>query len=354
MADKVCWLSLDPVHRKLDFYPHAMAQRLEASLSEGEEQCVLGADFFNATVHFQSNGACYQTTPGQHMGRSGFKAPGYRSVRRLLLPPVTGEGDCRVRVFGNRVHGEWRLVDHQEDGEWTFDEAAPAACLLAADAAEQSPAQLRPWTAEDLASPTSATTSVIVWQWCRGTFEQHGDLTRLADEMWCPYMHGHNTSIEQAFAQEEAQALINLESRSLKVVFNLGSTFARQVDEVHAKERAVRRVVKTVQELKDMHEAMAAGDQQISGEDNLPFSPSDGAAIPPEFFCPITQDIMRDPVCTVDNKTYEREAISRWFVDHDTSPLTGLPLPNLTLRPNMGLHAQIQSFLHAHGGDDGM
>eukprot|EP00316_Scyphosphaera_apsteinii_P023791 CAMPEP_0119308820 /NCGR_PEP_ID=MMETSP1333-20130426/12786_1 /TAXON_ID=418940 /ORGANISM="Scyphosphaera apsteinii, Strain RCC1455" /LENGTH=337 /DNA_ID=CAMNT_0007312677 /DNA_START=161 /DNA_END=1174 /DNA_ORIENTATION=+ len=327
-----------------------MAQRLEASLSAGEDQCVLGVDFFNATVHFQSNGACYQTTPGQHMGRSGFKAPGYRSVRRMLLPVSSGQGsELRVTVYGNRVHGEWRLVDLQEESEWTFDEAAPNACLLAADAAQQAPYPLRTWTAEDLRdlTPEGLATAVIVWQWCRGTIEVHGDLMRLGDEMWCPYMQLHNTSIEQAFASQEDQASIELETRSLQVMFNPGSTFARQVDAVNHKERAVRRAVKTVQELKAMHDAMVANDEQISGEDNTPFSLGNGETIPPEFYCPITQDLMTDPVCTEDGHTYERAAISQWFVAHITSPLTGLPLPNLTLRPNVGLRNQIESFLEA-------
>ncbi len=72
MADGgVFWCSLDPVRRKLDFYPVAMTERLEASMTAGSPECVLGADFFNATVHFHQGGPGaphYQTTPGQQMG----------------------------------------------------------------------------------------------------------------------------------------------------------------------------------------------------------------------------------------------------------------------------------------------
>jgi len=58
-------------------------------------------DYFNATVHFQANGISFQTTPGQHMGRSGYKAPGFRSVCRIDQP----EGCRTFTLFGRRVHG---------------------------------------------------------------------------------------------------------------------------------------------------------------------------------------------------------------------------------------------------------
>ena len=38
--------------------------------------------------------------------------------------------------------------------------------------------------------------------------------------------------------------------------------------------------------------------------------------------CPIIHYIMLDPVVAGDNNTYERSAIERWFVEHDTYPLT--------------------------------
>ena len=40
----------------------------------------------------------------------------------------------------------------------------------------------------------------------------------------------------------------------------------------------------------------------------------------PAFFCPITDDIMRDPATTADGQTYERAAIQSWLERSDTSP----------------------------------
>ena len=42
-----------------------------------------------------------------------------------------------------------------------------------------------------------------------------------------------------------------------------------------------------------------------------------------EYFCPITCEIMEDPVVAADGHTYERTAIAEWLEHHDLSPLTG-------------------------------
>ena len=72
------------------------------------------------------------------------------------------------------------------------------------------------------------------------------------------------------------------------------------------------------------------------------------AEIPAEFRCPISQEIMEDPVTTADGHTYERREIFRWLCGHSTSPLTGSTLPNRTLTPAHALRALISAFFNAH------
>lgn len=55
------------------------------------------------------------------------------------------------------------------------------------------------------------------------------------------------------------------------------------------------------------------------------------------FECPITHDIMIDPVIAEDGHTYERASIERWYDAHDTSPLTREDMPYKTLIPNTTL-----------------
>ena len=49
--------------------------------------------------------------------------------------------------------------------------------------------------------------------------------------------------------------------------------------------------------------------------------------VPPDFICPITQEIMRFPVIALDGHSYERDAIVKWFQRGQIkSPLTNAPL----------------------------
>ena len=54
-----------------------------------------------------------------------------------------------------------------------------------------------------------------------------------------------------------------------------------------------------------------------------------------EYVCPITAQIMTDPVCTLDGFTYERKAITEWLRTNDTSPATGARLESKNVIPNI-------------------
>lgn len=68
----------------------------------------------------------------------------------------------------------------------------------------------------------------------------------------------------------------------------------------------------------------------------------------PAFFCPITGDIMLDPVTTADGLTYERAAIQTWLERSDTSPAAGARLPSKTLTPNIALRQAIEEWEQAY------
>lgn len=60
--------------------------------------------------------------------------------------------------------------------------------------------------------------------------------------------------------------------------------------------------------------------------------------------CVVVQDVMVDPVFAADGYTYEREAIAGWLQYHDTSPMTNLPLSNMSLTPNLALRSAIKDW----------
>ena len=55
------------------------------------------------------------------------------------------------------------------------------------------------------------------------------------------------------------------------------------------------------------------------------------------FLCPISHEVMRDPVITSDGHTYDRASITRVFETSLLSPNTGLQLPDRRLLPNIAL-----------------
>jgi hypothetical protein len=74
-------------------------------------------------------------------------------------------------------------------------------------------------------------------------------------------------------------------------------------------------------------------------------------AMPAEFICPITAELMHDPVVAMDGFSYERQAIAQWLQTHDTSPCTNAVMPARTLIPNTTLRNFIRDFMDRHHVD---
>ena len=71
--------------------------------------------------------------------------------------------------------------------------------------------------------------------------------------------------------------------------------------------------------------------------------------MPDEYVCPITAEIMSDPVCLSDGFTYERAAIAQWLESHNTSPRTGAKLETKMLFPCTSLRILIRKFVEETG-----
>lgn len=70
--------------------------------------------------------------------------------------------------------------------------------------------------------------------------------------------------------------------------------------------------------------------------------------VPEEFLCPITHEIMRTPVNCSDGFTYEKQAITEWFLAGKfTSPMTNELLPNTDYYVNHELRTEIHKFLYS-------
>ena len=66
----------------------------------------------------------------------------------------------------------------------------------------------------------------------------------------------------------------------------------------------------------------------------------------PTIICPITQEIMVEPVIAFDGQSYEKQAIETWFQSNNKSPSNGTELPSRILIANHSLRKLIAEIVH--------
>lgn len=75
--------------------------------------------------------------------------------------------------------------------------------------------------------------------------------------------------------------------------------------------------------------------------------------VPDMYICPITQEIMADPVVSSDGFSYERAAITKWIGSgRGVSPMTNLPMTSRQLFPNNVLRTSIKEWRDANSLPD--
>ncbi|XP_072667348.1 WD repeat, SAM and U-box domain-containing protein 1 isoform X6 [Canis lupus baileyi] len=118
----------------------------------------------------------------------------------------------------------------------------------------------------------------------------------------------------------------NIDGREL---FNL--TKESLVDDLKIESLGLRsKVLRKIEELRTKVKALSSG-------------------IPDEFLCPITRELMKDPVIASDGYSYEKEAMENWISKKKrTSPMTNLILPSMVLTPNRTLKMAISRWLETH------
>jgi len=67
--------------------------------------------------------------------------------------------------------------------------------------------------------------------------------------------------------------------------------------------------------------------------------------VPDHYICPITQELMTDPVIVASGHTFERRAIEEWLKDgNDINPLTGDKLCSTEIKPNYALQNALDEY----------
>ncbi|KAJ1391608.1 Zinc finger, RING/FYVE/PHD-type [Sesbania bispinosa] len=98
-----------------------------------------------------------------------------------------------------------------------------------------------------------------------------------------------------------------------------------------------------------------AFDRQLSKLSSFNFKPNNRRSgqmpLPPEELrCPISLQLMSDPVIIASGQTYERLCIEKWFSDgHNTCPKTQQKLDHLSLTPNYSVKGLVASWCEQNG-----
>lgn len=89
---------------------------------------------------------------------------------------------------------------------------------------------------------------------------------------------------------------------------------------------------------------------QTSSEDRVSRTESEDApVIPDDFRCPISLDLMREPVIVSTGQTYDLSSITRWIEEgHSTCPKNGQKLSHTNLIPNHALRSLIIQYCDVH------
>uniref|UniRef100_A0A0D9WHP4 RING-type E3 ubiquitin transferase n=1 Tax=Leersia perrieri TaxID=77586 RepID=A0A0D9WHP4_9ORYZ len=94
----------------------------------------------------------------------------------------------------------------------------------------------------------------------------------------------------------------------------------------------------------------AATPRPVDSKIDLDDDDAEPPSPPPDFRCPISLDLMRDPVVSASGQTYDRESITRWFGSgKSTCPKTGQVLTNLEIVPNKALKNLISRWCRENG-----
>ena len=86
-------------------------------------------------------------------------------------------------------------------------------------------------------------------------------------------------------------------------------------------------------------------DNLLNSDTNSKGKEQESVKIPPEFLCPISKEIMKDPVIASDGHTYERANIEAYLKQHNKSPVTGVGMDHSFVFPNHSVKKLIEKFL---------
>lgn len=361
----IIWASICPRRGEIDFYPtglehyenkhsqHKIAERLEIGwrkyCQDNTNNYININEFFNASVKL--NGASkIQTTQIQSFGRGGgFSQPGFRNIERFIIP----EGQTELEIYAYQSNGEWRLSYNSTGTKKT--KVIPEWAKLYDNFSDEIslPSNI---SNESLGNDGSE--KMFVWVCLNNLTVNVGcDILSLQTNILSE-IHNKNYWI---IPIKICQILENQSVSKQTINYSLGSVnyFVKnnpgniriQSSEDNSKQRFLCRIVMSIDEYKQLLSELTVNYEFIVNISDLieKINCIDDLEYPNEFKCPITHDIMTDPVkissSSAINMYYDRSSIEQWFLTNNKDPYTGENLTDKTLVPVPEFKKGIEDFL---------
>ncbi|XP_047074865.1 U-box domain-containing protein 15-like [Lolium rigidum] len=136
--------------------------------------------------------------------------------------------------------------------------------------------------------------------------------------------------LERLAKKLELQSLADLRAETMAIKKLINERNGQQAE-------STRQIIELLHKLKDV---AGVDEKNILGEVSIPkyLEKCPSLMIPNDFLCPISLEIMTDPVIIASGRTYERRRIQKWLdAGQRTCPKTQQPLAHLSLAPNFAL-----------------
>ena len=129
-----------------------------------------------------------------------------------------------------------------------------------------------------------------------------------------PVVHPNGNSYEESVAKEREPSILYYPNRALQSIIEHEQQQRNEEGTIMGSLRQLDSSIRSnLQQFLENNQSSSSRALQV-------FRP-----LPDAYYCPITQEIMIDPVIDPDGNTFEREPLLEWIRSHHTSPITRNP-----------------------------
>ncbi|XP_010535503.1 PREDICTED: U-box domain-containing protein 13 [Tarenaya hassleriana] len=230
--------------------------------------------------------------------------------------------------------------------------------LLEVSAQLEQALNLIPYEDLDISDEVREQVELVVSQFRRAKERVDASDDELIEDLQSIRDKGSDPSADQTTLQRVAQKLQLMEISDLaqesvalhEVVASSGGDAGENIEEMATILKQIKDFVQMENEYSEEDQKGVEGLNSGSSGQKSTTVNHKIPVIPDDFRCPISLELMRDPVIVSTGQTYERTCIEKWLeAGHSTCPKSQQTLTSTTLTPNYVLRSLIAQWCEANG-----